>query len=96
MSIGCVSMHEFANEEGVSECQTYYPYIRETAFPTAQLVVNIRKGPTSLLSQAFYPSYESKVRNLECRIKFRDQINATHTSLFYYLGDMSYSFHKQN
>ena len=96
MSIGRVSMREFANEEVVSECQTYYHHIREAAFLTAQLVVNIPKGPTSLISQAFYPSYEPAVRNLESLIKFHDQINATHRGSFYYLGDMSYSFHKQN
>ena len=50
MSIGRVSMMEFLSKEEADYAEDLYVQIREEAFPTLELVVNIRTGPTSILS----------------------------------------------
>lgn len=50
MSIGRVSMMEFLSKEEADHAEDLYVQIREEAFPTLELVVNIRTGPTSILS----------------------------------------------
>ena len=76
MSIGRVSMMEFSSKEEADHSEELYDKIREEAFPTLELVVNIRTGPTSILSFAVYPSYESAASNLEGREKFQKEISA--------------------
>ena len=76
MSIGRVSMLEFVNTTDVDKAEEYYHEIREKAFPTAELVVNIRTGPASLMSIAIYPSYESAESNLAARNQYHEKIKA--------------------
>ena len=71
MSIGRVSMMEFSSKEEADNSEKLYDKIRAEAFPTLELVVNIRTGPTSVMSVAIYPSYESAASNLEARKNFR-------------------------
>ena len=75
MSIGRISMLEFMKPEDVDAAETYYKTIREDFFPTLELVLNIRTGPTSLMSIAVYPSYEAAEANLRAeRVNLRDQM----------------------
>ena len=46
MSIGRISMLEFMKPEDVDAAEAYYKTIREDFFPTLELVLNIRTGPT--------------------------------------------------
>lgn len=94
MSIGRVSMLEFVNTTDVDKAEEYYHEIREKAFPTAELVVNIRTGPASLMSIAIYPSYESAESNLAARNQYHEKIKANLKDTFYYEGDVSYFFKK--
>ena len=64
MSIGRISMLEFMKLEDVDASEEYYKTIRADFFPTLELVLNIRTGPTSLMSIAVYPSYEAAEANL--------------------------------
>ena len=95
MSIGRISMLEFMKPEDVDASEEYYKTIRADFFPTLELVLNIRTGPTSLMSIAVYPSYEAAEANLPERQKMHDQVEATLKDTFYYEGDISY-FHQQS
>ena len=95
MSIGRISMLEFMKPEDVDATEAYYKAIREDFFPTLELVLNIRTGPTSLMSIAVYPSYEAAEANLPERQKMHDQVEATLKDTFYYEGDISY-FYQQS
>ena len=81
--------------EDVDAAEAYYKAIREDFFPTLELVLNIRTGPTSLMSIAVYPSYEAAEANLPERQKMHDQVEATLKDTFYYEGDISY-FYQQS
>ena len=92
MSIGRISMLEFMKPEDVDAAEAYHKTIREDFFPTLELVLNIRTGPTSLMSIAVYPSYEAAEANLPERQKMHDQVQATLKDTFYYEGDISYFY----
>ena len=95
MSIGRISMLEFMKPEDVDASEEYYKTIRADCFPTLELVLNIRTGPTSLMSIAVYPSYEAAEANLPERQKMHDHVQATLKDTFYYEGDISY-FYQQS
>ena len=92
VSIGRVSMMEFSSKEEADHSEELYDKIREEAFPTLELVVNIRTGPTSILSFAVYPSYESAASNLEGREKFQKEISAGLKDSFFHEGEVTYFF----
>ena len=77
MSIGRITMMEFTSEEAVDEAEILYEKIRAEAFPTLELVMNIRTGPTSLMSVAVYPSKESADSNLTAREKFQEKLDSS-------------------
>ncbi len=88
MSIGRVSMMEFSSKEEADNSEKLYDKIRAEAFPTLELVVNIRTGPTSVMSVAIYPSYESAASNLEARKKFQDEIEESLKDSFFHEGEV--------
>lgn len=92
MSIGRVSMMEFSSKEDADYSEELYDKVRAEAFPTLELVVNIRTGPTSLMSVAIYPSYESAASNLKARKKFQEEIEATLKDSFFHEGEVTYFF----
>jgi len=96
MSIGRITMLEFMEPEDVDAAEAYYKTVREDFFPTLELVLNIRTGPTSLMSVAVYPSYEAAEANLTARQKFHDHVQATIKDTFYYEGDISHFYHKSS
>ena len=92
VSIGRVSMMEFSSKEEADHSEELYDKIRAEPFPTLELVVNIRTGPTSILSFAVYPSYESAASNLEGREKFQEEISAGLKDSFFHEGEVTYFF----
>ncbi len=92
VSIGRVSMMEFTSKEEADHSEELYDKIRAEAFPTLELVVNIRTGPTSILSFSVYPSYESAASNLEGREKFQKEISAGLKDSFFHEGEVTYFF----
>ncbi len=92
MSIGRVTVLEFQSPEDVDAAEAYYKKIRDQAFPTLELVLNIRTGPTSLMSIATYPSYDAAARNLPARQAFQKEVRARVTDTFYHEGDITYFF----
>ena len=54
--------------------------------------MNIRTGPTSIMSVAIYPSYESAASNLEAREKFQEEIDASLKDSFFHEGEVTYFF----
>ena len=92
VSIGRVSMMEFSSKEEADYSEKLYDKVRAEAFPTLELVVNIRTGPTSLMSVAIYPSYESAASNLGSREKFQEEIEASLKDSFFHEGEVTYFF----
>jgi len=95
VSIGRVSMMEFLSKEEADHAEDLYVQIREEAFPTLELVVNIRTGPTSILSFSVYPSYESAAGNLEGREKFQKKISESLKDSFFHEGEVSYFYQSE-
>lgn len=92
MSIGRITMMEFSTEEALNSGEQLYKEIRAEAFPTLELVVNVRTGPTSLMSVAIYPSHESAASNLEARARFQKEMEANMKDSFFHEGDVSYFY----
>ena len=92
MSIGRITMMEFESEKALEKSEILYHEIRGEAFPSLELVINIRTGPTSLMSVALYPDYESAASNLPSREKFQKQVEATLKDSFFHEGDVTYFF----
>ena len=92
VSIGRISMMEFSSKEEADHSEELYDKIRAEAFPTLELVVNSRTGPTSILSFAVYPSYESAASNLEGREKFQEEISAGLKDSIFHEGEVTYFF----
>ena len=92
MSIGRVTMMEFSSEEAIEEAEVEYKKIRAEAFPTLELVLNIRTGPKSVMSVAVYPSKESADSNLPARKVYQDRLSANIKDSFYHEGEVSYFF----
>ena len=95
MSIGRITMMEFISEEAVDDAEILYEKIRAEAFPTLELVMNIRTGPTSLMSVAVYPSKESADSNLTARGKFQEKLDSSLKDSFFHEGDVTYFFQSE-
>ena len=55
MSVGRITKLEFKSEEALKQAEITYDKIRDEAFPTLELVINIKTGATSVVSIALYP-----------------------------------------
>ena len=65
-------MHEF-NDKGMHDkIEALYGTIVDEYFPQLEQVINIKTGPTSVISIAIYPSFEEAEKNLEGRAKMMD------------------------
>ena len=88
MSIARVTMHEFNEENMHQEVEALYETIVDEYFPNLEQVINIKTGPTSGISIALYPSFESAETNLEGRSKMIKLMERTYTYVYeYFLKD---------
>ena len=94
MSIARVTMHEFINEEDIEKTQIWYDSVRDELFPTAEEVINIKSGPTSLISIAVYPSFEDAAGNLEGRKKMMEYLDPFLKDGFFHEGEIIYHYVK--
>ena len=92
MSIGRITMIEFTSEEALKAAEKLYLATQKEYFPNAQVVINVKTGPLSVMSLAVYESYEEAEKNLVGRQKWQDAINITVKDTFYYEGDLHYFF----
>ena len=92
MSIGRITKLEFVSEEALKQAEITYDQIRDEAFPTLELVVNIKTGPTSVVSIALYPDSQSAASNLTAREKFQEALGATLTDSSMQEGEVSYFY----
>ena len=92
MSIARITMMEFLSEKEMVESENFYQTIQKEWFGNAQTVINVRTGPTSILSFAVYSSYEDAETNLTKRKEFQDILKDKFTVVdsFYYEGDITY------
>ena len=92
MSIARITMMEFLSEKDLESCDSFYQTIQKEWFGNAQTAINVRTGPTSILSLAVYPSYEDAETNLPKRKEFQDIVKDKFTVVdsFYYEGDITY------
>ena len=92
MSIARITMMEYLSEKEVVASENFYQTIQKEWFGNAQTVINVRTGPTSLLSLAVYSSYEDAETNLPKRKEFQDIVKDKFTIVdsFYYEGDITY------
>ena len=92
MSIGRITKLEFESEEALKQAEITYDQIRDEAFPTLELVVNIKTGPTSVVSIALYPDSQSAASNLTAREKFQEALGPTLTNSSMQEGEVSYFY----
>ena len=92
MSIARITMMEYLSETDVVASENFYQTIQKEWFGNAQTVINVRTGPTSLLSLAVYSSYEDAESNLPKRKEFQEIVKDKFTVVdsFYYEGDITY------
>ena len=96
MSIGRITMIEFTSDEALKAAIKLYLATQKEYFPNAQVVINVKTGPLSVMSLAIYESYEEAEKNLVGRQKWQDTINITVKDTFYYEGDLQYFFQDPN
>ena len=96
MSIGRITMIEFTSDEALKAAQKLYLATQKEYFPNAQVVINVKTGPTSVMSLAIYESYEEAEKNLVGRQKWQDAVAITVKDTFYYEGDLNYFFQDPN
>ena len=92
MSIARITMMEYLSETDVVASENFYQTIQKEWFGNAQTIINVRTGPTSLLSLAVYSSYEDAEKNLPKRKEFQEIVKDKFTVVdsFYYEGDITY------
>ena len=92
MSIARITMMEYLSDKEMAAFENFYQTIQKKWFGNAQTLINVRTGPTSLLSLAVYSSYEDAETNLPKRKEFQDNVKDTFTVVdsFYYEGDITY------
>ena len=85
-------MMEFLSEKELLASENYYQKIQKVWFGNAQTVINVRTGPTSILSLAVYSSYADAEKNLPKRKEFQEIVKDKFTVVdsFYYEGDITY------
>ena len=92
MSIARITMMEYLSEKEMAASEDFYQAIQKDWFGNAQTVINVRTGPTSLLSLAVYSSYEDAETNLPKRKEFQNIVKDKFTVVdnFFYEGDITY------
>ena len=73
MSIGRVTMIEFTSDEALKAAIKLYLATQKEYFPNAQLVINVKTGPLSMISIAIYTNYE-EAEKLSGRQKWIDAV----------------------
>ena len=96
MSIGRITMIEFTSDEALKAAQKLYLATQKEYFPNAQVVINVKTGPLSVMSLAIYESYEEAEKNLVGRQRWQDAVAITVKDTFYYEGDLNYFFQDPN
>ena len=89
MTIARVTMHEFNEENMHEEIEALYATIVDEYFPNLEQVINIKTGPTSGISIALYPSFESAETNLEGRAKMMELLGPYLKDSFYHEGEVT-------
>ena len=92
MRLGRISKLEFVSEEALKQAEITYDKIRDEAFPTLQLVINIKTGPTSVVSIALYPDAKSAESNLPAREAFQKSLGKTLRDRSMQQGAVSYFY----
>ena len=96
MSIGRITMIEFTSDEALKAAAKLYLATQKEYYPNAQVVINVKTGPLSMMSLAIYKSYEEAEKNLVGRNKYLDAVAITVKDTFYYEGDLHYFFQDPN
>ena len=89
MSIARITMMELVDEDSMDTVEERYEGIREEYFPNLEQIINVRTGPTSAISIALYPSFESAETNLEGREKMLELLRPHLKDVFYHEGQVS-------
>ena len=92
MIVGRITKLEFESEEALKKAEITYDKIRDEAFPTLELVINIKTSPTSVVSIALYPDAQSAASNLPARENFRKSLGETLTDSSMQEGEVSYFY----
>ena len=71
LSIGRIPKLGFELEEALKQAEITYNEIRDEAFPTLELAINLKTGPTSVVSIALYPDSRSAASKLPARKNFQ-------------------------
>ena len=92
MSIATMTMMEYLSEKDVVASENFYQTIQKDWFGNAQAIINVRAGPTSLLSLDVCSSYADAKSNLPKRKEFQEIVKDKFRVVdsFYYEGDITY------
>ena len=92
MSIARITMMEYLSEKDVVASENFYQTIQKDWFGNAQAIINVRTGPTSLLSLAVYSSYADAESNLPKRKEFQEIVKDKFAVVdsFSYHGGITY------
>ena len=71
LSIGRTPKLEFETEEALKQAEITCNEIRDEAFPTLELEINVKTGPTSNVLIALYPDSRSAASKLFARENFQ-------------------------
>tara|TARA_B100000886_G_scaffold10764_1_gene6974 strand:+ start:338 stop:604 length:267 start_codon:yes stop_codon:yes gene_type:complete len=71
LSIGRTPKLGFESEEALKQAEITCNEIRDEAFPTLELEINVKTGPTSVVSIALYPDSRSAASKLPARENFQ-------------------------
>ena len=96
MSIARGTMHEFIEEGMHNKIEALYSTIVDEYFPNLEQVINVKTGPTSAISIALYPSFESAETNLEGRAKMMDMLGPYIKDSFYHEGEVTTNYVRAN
>ena len=89
MSIARITMMELVDENSMDTVEELYEGIREEYFPNLEQIINVRTGPTSAISIALYPSFESAETNLQGRAKMLEILEPHLKDVFHHEGEVS-------
>ena len=89
MSIPRITKMELVDDDSNDTDEELYEGIREEYFPNLKQIIHVRTGPTSAISIALDPSFESAVTNLEGRTKMLELLEPHLKDVFHHEGEVS-------
>ena len=89
MGIVRITRMELVDQYSMDTVEELYEGIRREYSPNCEHIINVRKRPTSSISIALYPSFESAKTNLEGRANILDLLEPHLKDVFHHEGEVN-------